>query len=91
MVNSESDFNENLVKKFRITGVTPAQAIKSITVENSKSTVRDLKKIVQNEYNLNPILNIKFISKGKVLSGFTKIAKLHLRPSDVITKIKLQE
>ncbi len=84
-VNSKSDLLGNLVKKFRLTGVPVAQAIRSIVIENSKSTVKDLKSIIKNEYNLNPILDIKFIANGKVLSDFTQIAELNLRSSDVIT------
>jgi hypothetical protein len=39
MVNSESDFNENPMKKFtfRLTGVPPDQAIKSIDTEIARA------------------------------------------------------
>ncbi|MFX1298507.1 MAG: hypothetical protein ACFFD2_27075 [Promethearchaeota archaeon] len=73
------------MKKFRLIGASIDQTIKSIAIENSKSTVKDLKSIVKNEYNLNPILDIKFNVKGKIFTDFTKIAELNLRPSDVIT------
>lgn len=56
--------NESSVKiniairyRFRLTGVPPDQAIKIIKVD-SYQTIIDVKKIVQREYKLNPILAI---------------------------------
>jgi len=46
--------------------VPPDQAIKLIGVDPNQS-IAEIKKNVQKEYKLNPILAIQFIFKGKVL------------------------
>ncbi|MHA2340125.1 MAG: ubiquitin-like domain-containing protein [Candidatus Hodarchaeales archaeon] len=92
MVNSESNFNENPMKKFtfRLTGVPPDQAIKSIDIEIARKTVKGLKMEVQAEYELNPILNIHLVLNGEVLSDNIPLAKLRLRPKDTLTVIASQ-
>ncbi|MHA2010032.1 MAG: hypothetical protein ACXACY_29475, partial [Candidatus Hodarchaeales archaeon] len=87
MVNSESDFNENPMKKFtfRLTGVPPDQAIKSIDTEIARKTVKSLKMEVQTEYELNPILDIHLLLNGEVLSDSTPLSRLRLRSTDTIS------
>ncbi|MHA1613098.1 MAG: ubiquitin-like protein, partial [Promethearchaeota archaeon] len=71
--------------RFRLTGVPPDQAIKLIDVDQSK-TVGEIKKTVQKEYKLNPILAIQFIFKGKVLADDIKFSKIGLNPkADIVT------
>jgi hypothetical protein len=61
--------------RFRLTGVPPDQAIKLIEVDPNQ-TIAEIKKSVQREYKLNPILAIQFIFKGKVLPDNLKFAKV---------------
>jgi hypothetical protein len=76
--------------RFRLTGVPPEQAIKLIELDPNK-TVREVKKNVQQEYKLNPILAIQFIFKGKVLPDAMKISKVGIHPKkDVITVMATQ-
>ncbi|MHA1775522.1 MAG: hypothetical protein DRO88_03020 [Promethearchaeia archaeon] len=76
--------------RFRLTGVPPDQAIKLIEVDQSK-TVGEIKKVVQKEYKLNPILAIQFIFKGKVLADDIKFSKIGLNPkADIITVMATQ-
>ena len=60
--------------RFRLTGVPPDQAIKLIECDPNQS-VAEIKKSVQREYKLNPILAIQFIYKGKVLPDNIKFAR----------------
>jgi hypothetical protein len=76
--------------EFRLTGVPPDQAIKSIDTEIARKTVKSLKLEVQEEYELNPILNIHLVLNGEVLSDNTPLAKLRLRPKDTLTVIASQ-
>ncbi|MCF2139271.1 MAG: hypothetical protein K9W44_04375 [Candidatus Lokiarchaeota archaeon] len=76
--------------RFRLTGVPPDQAIKLIDVDQSKN-VAEIKKIVQKEYKLNPILAIQFIFKGKVLANDIKFSKIGLNPkTDIVTVMATQ-
>ncbi len=76
--------------RFRLTGVPPDQAIKVIDI-NTDQAVADVKKVVQREYKLNPILAIQFIFKGKVLPDNIKFSKVGANPSkDVITVMATQ-
>ncbi len=76
--------------RFRLTGVPPDQAIKLIDVDQSK-TVGEIKKNVQKEYKLNPILAIQFIFKGKVLADDIKFSKIGLNPkADIVTVMATQ-
>ncbi|MHA1518616.1 MAG: ubiquitin-like protein [Promethearchaeota archaeon] len=76
--------------RFRLTGVPPDQAIKLIDVDQSK-TVGEIKKTVQKEYKLNPILAIQFIFKGKVLADDIKFSKIGLNPkADIVTVMATQ-
>ncbi len=73
-----------------MTGVPPDQAIKLIDVDQSK-TVGEIKKNVQKEYKLNPILAIQFIFKGKVLADDIKFSKIGLNPkADIVTVMATQ-
>lgn len=76
--------------RFRLTGVPPDQAIKLIEVDQNKN-VGEIKKVVQKEYKLNPILAIQFIFKGKVLADDIKFSKIGLNPkTDIITVMATQ-
>ena len=76
--------------RFRLTGVPPDQAIKMIEIDPNLS-ISDIKKNVQKEYKLNPILAIQFIFKGKVLPDNLKFAKVGIHPKkDVITVMATQ-
>jgi hypothetical protein len=73
-----------------LTGVPPDQAIKLIEVDPNQS-IAEIKKTVQREYKLNPILAIQFIFKGKVLPDQLKFAKIGIHPKkDVITVMATQ-
>jgi hypothetical protein len=76
--------------RFRLTGVPPDQAIKEVEIDPN-STISDVKKTVQQEYKLNPILAIQFIFKGKVLPDNIKFSKVGIHPKkDVITVMATQ-
>jgi hypothetical protein len=76
--------------RFRLTGVPPDQAIKQIEVDPSQ-TISEIKKSVQQEYKLNPVLAIQFIFKGKVLPDDLKFSKVGIHPKkDVITVMATQ-
>ena len=71
--------------RFRLTGVPPDQAIKMIEVDPNH-TIAEVKKNVQKEFKLNPILSIQFIYRGKVLPDNIKFAKIGIHPKkDVVT------
>ncbi|MFX1353919.1 MAG: ubiquitin-like protein [Promethearchaeota archaeon] len=73
-----------------MTGVPPDQAIKLIELDPN-SVVAEVKKTVQREYKLNPILAIQFIFKGKVLPDELKFARIGIHPKkDVITVMATQ-
>jgi hypothetical protein len=73
-----------------LTGVPPDQAIKLIEVDPANS-VMEVKKAVQREYRLNPILAIQFVYKGKVLPDTLKFSKVGIHPKkDVITVMATQ-
>jgi len=81
---------ENTGYRFRLTGVPPDQAIKVISFDPKMSVV-EIKKQVQKEYKLNPILQIQFIFKGKVLPDNTIFSKIGIHPKkDVITVMATQ-
>jgi len=70
--------------------VPPDQAIKLIELDPNQS-IAEIKKTVQREYKLNPILAIQFIFKGKVLPDNLKFAKIAIHPKkDVITVMATQ-
>ena len=76
--------------RFRLTGVPPDQAIKIIELDLNQS-VGEIKKSVQREYKLNPILAIQFIFKGKVLPDNIKFGGIGIHPQkDVITVMATQ-
>ena len=76
--------------KFRLTGVPPDQAIKMIEIDPDKP-ISEIKKSVQQEYKLNPILAIQFIYKGKVLPDNIKFNKVGIHPKkDIITVMATQ-
>jgi hypothetical protein len=76
--------------RFRLTGVPPDQAIKLIELDSSNS-IAQIKKTVQREYKLNPILAIQFIFKGKVLPDRLMFSKIGIHPKkDVITVMATQ-
>lgn len=76
--------------RFRLTGVPPNQALKLIKV-NSNLSIAEIKKSIQREYKLNPILGIQFIFKGKVLPDQLKFEKIgiHIK-KDTITVMSTQ-
>ena len=65
----------------------PDQAIKLIELDPN-SSIAEIKKTVQQEYKLNPILAIQFIFKGKVLPDQLKFG-IHPK-KDVITVMATQ-
>lgn len=71
--------NDVMRYRFRLTGVPPDQAIKTIKVD-SYQIIADIKKIVQREFRLNPILEIQIIFKGKVLPNSLKLSKIEIHP-----------
>ncbi len=76
--------------RFRLTGVPPDQAIKLIEIDPSQ-TVGAIKKKVQKEYKLNPILDIQFIFNGTVLDPEKKFSKVGINAkSDIITVMATQ-
>jgi hypothetical protein len=76
--------------KFRLTGVPPDQAMKSIDLDPNL-TIAELKKAVQKEYKLNPILAVQFIFKGKVLPDNLKFSKVGVQPKkDIVTVMATQ-
>ncbi|GAB4317182.1 MAG: hypothetical protein Kow0069_19780 [Promethearchaeota archaeon] len=76
--------------RFRLTGMPPDRAIKLIEVDPNQS-VAEIKKLVQREYKINPLLAIQFIHKGKVLPDNLKFAKVGVHPKkDVITAMAMQ-
>ena len=76
--------------RFRLTGVPPDQAIKMIELDTEKN-IGEIKKHVQKEYKLNPILAVQFIFKGKVLPDDLKFSKIGIHPKkDVITVMATQ-
>lgn len=76
--------------RFRLTGVPPDQAIKTIEVDPNQEII-NVKKSVQNAYKLNPVLAIQFIFKGKVLPDQLKFGKIGIHPKkDVITVMATQ-
>ena len=76
--------------RFRLTGVPPDQAIKLIEIDANNS-IAEIKKVVQKEYKLNPILAIQFIFKGKVLPDNIKFTKVGVSAkTDVITVMATQ-
>ncbi len=76
--------------RFRLTGVPPDQAIKLIEIDPNQ-TIAEIKKIVQKEYKLNPILAIQFIFKGKVLPDNEKFSKMAVNSkTDVVTIMATQ-
>jgi len=76
--------------RFRLTGVPPDQAVKTVDVDVNQN-VADAKKQVRKAYKLNPILTIQFIHKGKVLPDNVRFASLGIFPKkDVITVMATQ-
>lgn len=76
--------------RFRLIGVPPDQALKSIEVDPDL-TVAQIKRLVQRSYKLNEILHINFIFKGKVLPDEMKFSKIGIHPKkDVITVMSHQ-
>ncbi|MBD3215847.1 MAG: ParB/RepB/Spo0J family partition protein [Candidatus Lokiarchaeota archaeon] len=64
---------------FRLVGVPPKRAIKNIEIDPNK-TIGQIKRLVQKVYRLNPVLEINFIYKGKVLPSDMKIFKIGFYP-----------
>ena len=76
--------------RFRLTGVPPDQAIKLIEIDPGQ-TVGAIKKIVQKEYKLNPILDIQFIFNGTVLDPEKKFSKIGINAkTDIVTVMATQ-
>ncbi len=84
----------NLLKKLlevekinHLSGVPPYYAIKLVDL-NPDQSIATIRRIVQKEYRLNPILAIQFIFKGKVLPDTLKLSKIGIHPMrDLITII----
>jgi len=75
---------------FRLIGVPPENALKEIRI-NTKGNITDIKKLVIQEYKLNPVLPIQFILKGSILSNNTGYNDLRFFPKkDVIAVMTKQ-
>jgi len=73
---------------FAYTRVSTRMQVEGGNLENQR---RSIKKVVQREYKLNPILAIQFIFKGKVLPDNLKFTKIAIHPKkDVITVMATQ-
>ena len=80
----------NLEYRFRLTSVPPNHALKLIKVD-PKQSIAEVKKSVQREYKLNPILGIQFIFKGKVLPDQLKFGRIGIHfKKDTITIMSTQ-
>ncbi len=80
----------NKRQRTRLTGVPSAQAYKLIELDPN-SSISDLKKHIQREYKINPILGIQLIFKGRVLPDQLKFAKLGINlKKDIITVMAMQ-
>ncbi|MEJ2250408.1 MAG: ubiquitin-like protein [Candidatus Lokiarchaeota archaeon] len=76
--------------RFRLTGIPPEQAIKHIEIDPN-NPVFQIKRAVQREYKINPILAIQFIYKGKVIPDQLSFSKVGVHPKkDVITVMATQ-
>ncbi|MBN1803353.1 MAG: hypothetical protein JW891_17715 [Candidatus Lokiarchaeota archaeon] len=76
--------------RFRLTGVPPDRAIELINVE-PRRLVGEIKKDVQKQYRLNPIVAIQFIFKGKVIPDKLKFGQIGIHPKkDIITVMATQ-
>lgn len=79
-----------MIYKFRLTGIPPESAIKAIELDPNQK-VQEVKRIVQREYKLNPVLAIQFIFKGKILPNDLRISKINILPKkDIITVMASQ-
>jgi len=63
-LSKDIELNESSVRKyqlteykFRLTGVPPEKAIKSIQVDPNHS-ISEIKKVIKREFKLNPILDV---------------------------------
>lgn len=76
--------------RFKLPGLSLEYTSQMIEIDPNQ-TIRDIKKTVQREYKLNPILAIQFIFKGKVLPDHLKLASSGIQPErDVITVMATQ-
>ncbi len=74
--SKNNKFEERKLKlRFRLIGVPSNHAIKEFLVETS-NTFGQIKRSVQREYRLNPIIDINFIYKGKVLRNDLRISQI---------------
>ncbi|MFX1444593.1 MAG: ubiquitin-like domain-containing protein [Promethearchaeota archaeon] len=87
MVNFLSENNGKTIK-IRQLGVAPDQAIKLITIENSKANIKDIKNEIQNQLKLNPLLDIEIIFNGKLITDVKTLKELGFNlKKDIITVI----
>ena len=81
---------KSLTYRFRLTGVPPDQSIKMLNI-NPNHTIADAKEYVKKVYRLDPILNIQFIYKGKVLPDHLDFGSFGIHPKkDMITIMATQ-
>jgi len=78
------------IYRFRLMGVPPHHTLKLIKID-PKQFIAEVKRSVQREFKLNPILGIQFIFRGKVLPDQLKFEKIgiHLK-KDIITVMSTQ-
>lgn len=72
--------------RFRLTGCPPDRAFKNIELADDYS-VREAKEVVKLEYNLNKIIAIQFIHKGKVIPDDIQLSKTGIRPQKDVVSI----
>ena len=84
----DSQLIKNMIKwniKFRMLGMPPEHAIKSIEV-NPNQKVAELLQVIHEAYKINPLLKLQLLFKGKVLSEDLKFTHMDIFPEqDVIT------
>jgi len=65
---------------FRLTGTPPEIGQKSIDVK-PEFTVAELKKVVKDAYDLNPVLQVQFIFRGKVIPDGIVMQDIGIHPT----------
>lgn len=88
--NKREKYPNHMEFRFRLTGIPPEQAIKTVDIDVSEK-VKNAKRRVRSAYCLNPILTLQFIVKGAVVSDSFVFGHLGLNPTkDVVTVMATQ-
>ncbi len=82
--NNETKYAEWKIT-FRMLGLPHEQAFKTITISPNQ-TVEEIKRIILKEFQLNPLIDIQLLFRGKVLSELNNINDFKISPEeDTIT------